>query len=107
MRRASPHDDADHRLFYLGHSLQLGRRLLNEQRRILPGCDQLFLMRPDISDVQRFPFPRVAAAREVGVRQIAVLSFQGVQARWRTSHDDGAGSRVTPQANSWYCAKLR
>lgn len=46
------------------------------------GVDRLFLMRPpQISDVERYLFPVVDYAREVGVRHIAFLSLLGVERR--------------------------
>ncbi len=58
-----------------------------ELRGALAGCDRLFLMRPPpIADVQRYLFPLIDVAREAGVRQVAFLSLQGVQANRGTPH---------------------
>lgn len=51
------------------------------------GVDRLFLMRPPaIADVATYLFPAIDAALRVGVRQIAFLSLQGVQANRKTPH---------------------
>lgn len=56
-------------------------------RRALEGVDRVFLMRPPaIADVERYLFPLIDAANGAGVRQIAFLSLQGVQANRRTPH---------------------
>lgn len=53
----------------------------------LDGVDRVFLMRPPaIADVQRRLFPFVDACVRRGVRQIAFLSLQGVQANRSTPH---------------------
>ena len=53
----------------------------------LEGADRLFLMRPPaIADVQRTLFPVIDAANRRGIRQIAFLSLQGVQANRKTPH---------------------
>lgn len=55
--------------------------------KALDGCDRLFLMRPPaIADVQRYLFPLVDTAGEVGIRQVVFLSLQGVQANRGTPH---------------------
>ena len=54
---------------------------------VLEGADRLFLMRPPaIADVQRTLFPVIDAANRRGIRQIAFLSLQGVQANRKTPH---------------------
>lgn len=54
---------------------------------VLEGADRLFLMRPPaISDVQRTLFRVIDAANRRGIRQIAFLSLQGVQANRKTPH---------------------
>ncbi|WP_241978641.1 SDR family oxidoreductase [Cryobacterium sp. TmT2-59] len=54
---------------------------------VLEGADRLFLMRPPaIADVQRTLFPVIDAANRSGIRQIAFLSLQGVQANRKTPH---------------------
>lgn len=53
----------------------------------LEGADRLFLMRPPaIADVQDKLFPVIDAALRCGIRQIAFLSLQGVQANRKTPH---------------------
>lgn len=53
----------------------------------LDGVNRLFLMRPPaIANVQRYLFPVIDAARRRGVRQVAFLSLQGVQANRSTPH---------------------
>ncbi|MBB1513870.1 SDR family oxidoreductase [Tessaracoccus sp. MC1627] len=56
-------------------------------RRAMTGVDRLFLVRPpQVADVQRYLFPVIDAARDLGVRQVVFLSLQGVQANRRTPH---------------------
>lgn len=58
-----------------------------EHRAALEGTDRLFLMRPPpISDVQRYLFPVIDAAMDVGHTQIVFLSLQGVQHNTATPH---------------------
>ncbi len=53
----------------------------------LEGTDRVFLMRPPaIEDVRRHLFPFIDAALGAGIRQIAFLSLQGVQANRKTPH---------------------
>lgn len=53
----------------------------------LDGADRLFLMRPPaIADVKSTLFPTIDAAHRRGIRHIAFLSLQGVQANRRTPH---------------------
>lgn len=58
-----------------------------EVTRCIQGTDRLFLMRPpQIADVEKFLFPVVDVARQVGVRQVVFLSLHGVQANRATPH---------------------
>lgn len=53
----------------------------------LDGCDRLFLMRPPaLSDVEKFIFPVIDAAKRKGLKQIVFLSLQGVQQNRKTPH---------------------
>ncbi|MGZ8804934.1 MAG: SDR family oxidoreductase [Microbacterium sp.] len=58
-----------------------------ELDEMLEGADRLFLMRPPaIADVQSTLFRVIDAAHRRGIRQIAFLSLQGVQANRKTPH---------------------
>lgn len=60
---------------------------VEEIARCLQGTDRLFLMRPpQIADVEKFLFPVVDVAQQLGVRQVVFLSLQGVQANRATPH---------------------
>ncbi len=58
-----------------------------ELKHALFGADRLFLMRPPaIADVRTYLFPVIDAALELGIKQIAFLSLQGVRGNRRTPH---------------------
>ena len=58
-----------------------------ELARCMAGTDRLFLMRPPpIVDVEKFLFPVVDVARQLGARQVVFLSLQGVQTNRGTPH---------------------
>jgi uncharacterized protein YbjT (DUF2867 family) len=60
---------------------------VEEITRCLQGTDRLFLMRPpQIADVEKFLFPVVDVAQQLGIRQVVFLSLQGVQANRATPH---------------------
>lgn len=53
----------------------------------LHGVQRMFLMRPpQITDVQRYMFPLIDAARQAGVEQVVFLSLLGVENNRQTPH---------------------
>ncbi|MEO7911941.1 MAG: SDR family oxidoreductase [Roseiflexaceae bacterium] len=53
----------------------------------LAGVERIFLMRPPaISNVRRYIFPVINAAKQAGVQQIAFLSLIGVEKNWVVPH---------------------